>query len=111
MSAHARGNLAFVELADVCRLARYPNVAVKASALPCHSTMPYPFRDLYPYLRRIYDAYGPRRLMWGADLSRLTSTYRECLDHFREGLDFLSEEDKEWILGRTLAEVLDWPEN
>ena len=102
---------AFVSLDDLVELARYPNVTVMVSSAPCFSNEPYPFRDLYPYLRRIYDAYGPRRLMWGADLSRLTSTYRECLDHFREGLDFLSAEDKEWILGRTLAEVLNWPEN
>ena len=48
--------------------------------------------------------------MWGADLSRLTGSYRECLDHFRSGLDFLSTEDKEWILGRALAKTLNWPE-
>ena len=48
LGVHARGNLAFVELADVCRLARFPNVGVKASALPCHSTLPYPFRDSPP---------------------------------------------------------------
>ena len=48
LGVHARGNLAFVELADVCRLARLPNVAVKASALPCHSTMPYPFTGSAP---------------------------------------------------------------
>ncbi len=49
-------------------------------------------------------------MLWGADLSRLTSTYRECLELFQEALDFLSEEDREWILGKALAEVLNWPE-
>jgi hypothetical protein len=49
-------------------------------------------------------------MLWGADRSRLTSTYRECLDLFREGLDFLSAEDREWILGKALAEALNWPE-
>jgi hypothetical protein len=49
-------------------------------------------------------------MMWGADRSRLTSTYRECLDLFQDGLDFLTAEDKEWILGKTLAEALKWPE-
>jgi hypothetical protein len=31
------------------------------------------------------------------------------LAQFQEGLDFLSAEDKEWILGKSLAEVLKWP--
>ena len=81
-----------------------------ASSAPCFSNEPYPFRDLHQFLRRIYDAYGPRRMLWGADRSRLTSTYQECLDLFQKGLDFLTEEDKEWILGKTLAEALHWPE-
>ena len=31
-------------------------------------------------------------MLWGADLSRLTSTYRECLDLFQEALAFLSKQ-------------------
>jgi predicted TIM-barrel fold metal-dependent hydrolase len=91
-------------------LARYPNVTVMVSSAPCFSNEPYPFRDLHPYLRRIYEVYGPRRMLWGADLSRLTSSYSECLDLFRHALDFLSNDDKEWILGRALSEALNWPE-
>jgi len=105
-----RGAAAFAGIEDLRALARYRNVSVMVSSAPCFSNESYPFADLYPYLRRIYDAYGPRRLLWGADLSRLTGTYRECLDHFRYGLDFLSPDDKEWILGRALAETFNWPE-
>lgn len=101
---------AFAGLSDLLALARYPRIFVMASSAPCFSNEPYPFRDLHQYLRQIYDAYGPRRMLWGADRSRLTSTYQECLDLFQKGLDFLSEEDKEWILGKTLAEALLWPE-
>jgi predicted TIM-barrel fold metal-dependent hydrolase len=107
----ARGGQAFAALDQLLALAAYPRVFVKVSSAPCFSDEPYPFADIYPYLRQIYDAFGPQRLMWGADFSRLTSTYSECLEHFRSGLDFLSEDDKEWILGRTLAESLEWPED
>ena len=31
------------------------------------------------------------------------STYRECLDLFQDGIDFLTEEDKEWILGENFS--------
>jgi hypothetical protein len=49
-------------------------------------------------------------MLWGADLSRLRGSYRECLAQFQEALDFLTLEDKQWILGKSLAEVLRWPE-
>jgi predicted TIM-barrel fold metal-dependent hydrolase len=106
-----KGVDAFTTLDKLLALARYPNVTVMVSSAPCFSTVPYPFEDLRPYLQRIYDGFGPRRMLWGADLSRLTSTYLECLDHFRYGLDFLSEEDKDWILGRALAHTFNWPES
>ena len=105
-----RGPAAFADLGDLLGLARYPNVAIMVSSAPCFSTELYPFRDLHVPLKRIYETFGPRRLLWGADLSRLTSTYRECLDLFREELDFLSAEDKNWILGGALSRVLRWPE-
>ena len=55
-------------------------------------------------------AFGARRLMWGSDITRLKGTYAECLRLFKDELDFLSDEDKEWVLGRSIAEVLNWPE-
>jgi predicted TIM-barrel fold metal-dependent hydrolase len=106
----SRGAAAFCELGGLLALARYPRVSVMVSSLPCFSNDTYPFRDLHFFIKRIYDAFGPRRMLWGADLSRLTSSYTECLDLFRQGLDFLSTEDNEWILGKALAGVLNWPE-
>jgi predicted TIM-barrel fold metal-dependent hydrolase len=105
-----RGPAAFAGIEELLALARYPNVTVMVSSAPCFSNEAYPFRDVHPYLRRIYDVYGPRRMLWGADLSRLTGSYSECLDLFRHALDFLSDDDKEWVLGRALAEALNWPE-
>ena len=78
---------AFAGIDELLALARYPNVSVMVSSAPCFSNEPYPFRDLHQYLRRIYEVYGPRRMLWGADLSRLRGTYRECLDRSGE-LDF-----------------------
>jgi predicted TIM-barrel fold metal-dependent hydrolase len=105
-----RGTEAFANLDDLLELARYPKVFVMVSSAPCFSNEAYPFRDIRPFLKRIFEAYGSRRLLWGSDITRLTCTYRECLDHFRMSLDFLSSEDKEWILGKTLATVLNWAE-
>ncbi len=98
----------FADLDELLALARYPGVSVKTSAVPCYSTEAYPFGNMKPYLRRIYDAFGPKHMLWGSDFTRLPCSYRECLDHFRSELDFLSSEDKEWILGKAVLQLLKW---
>ena len=91
-------------------LARLPNVSVKVSALPCFSSEPWPFKNLNAPLKRVIDAFGPKRSFWGTDLSRIldTCTYRQAVTHFTEELDFLSPADLEWIMGRGLRETLRW---
>jgi predicted TIM-barrel fold metal-dependent hydrolase len=93
----------------VIKLARLSNVAVKASALPCYVTESYPFPSLHPQIRRVVEAFGPRRVFWGTDLSHLPCPYRQAVTLFTEELDFLSATDKEWIMGRAIAEWLNWP--
>lgn len=92
------------------QLARFPNVAVKASSLPSVVTEPYPFPSLAPRIRRIVDTYGPERTFWGSDLTRLPCTYRQAVTHFTETLDFLSPQDLEWVMGRGVSEWLGWEE-
>jgi predicted TIM-barrel fold metal-dependent hydrolase len=101
---------AFASLDDLLKLAAFPKVSVKVSSAPNFSKESYPYRDIEPVLRRIYDAFGARRMHWGADITRLASTYRDCLRHFQEGLDFLTPDDQEWILGKAIAEAINWPE-
>ncbi|CAM3813709.1 amidohydrolase family protein [Bordetella tumulicola] len=105
-----RDDACFADLDRLLALARLPNVYVKMSAAPCYSSEPYPFQNIQPYLRRIYDAFGPRRSMWGSDFTRLPCTYQECVDHFRLALNFIDPEDLEWVMGKTAAQVLRWPE-
>ena len=99
---------AFRGLERLLALAKRPNVAVKASALPCYTADAYPYRWLHPYLRRVYDAFGPRRMFWGTDLSRLPCTYRQGITMFTEEIPWLSADDKEWIMGRGVCEWLGW---
>jgi predicted TIM-barrel fold metal-dependent hydrolase len=99
----------FADLDKLLALARFPNVAVKATALPCYSTEPYPFANLAPYLQRTFDAFGSERLMWGSDVTRLPCSYSECLDHFRQELPFLTDEDRANVLGGTAARLSRWP--
>ena len=106
-----KDNEAFSGLAHLLALARHTNVAVKVSALPCYTTDEYPYRSIHPYVRRVYDSFGPRRMFWGSDLSRLpkSATYRQAITMFTEEMPWLSRDDLEWIMGRGLSEWLDWP--
>ncbi len=99
---------AWADKADLLALARYKNVGVKVSSLPCFSTEAYPFKNLHSHIRSMYDQFGPQRMMWGSDKTRLTCSYAENIQLFTEALSFLNSEDKEWIMGRALATALDW---
>jgi predicted TIM-barrel fold metal-dependent hydrolase len=91
------------------KFAGYKNVAVKASCLPCYVAEPYPFPTLHPQIRRVVDAFGANRVMWGTDLSQSPCSYRQNVTLITEELDFLSSVDKEWIMGKSLAHWLRWP--
>lgn len=93
---------------ELVTLARRPNVAVKATSLPSNVTEGYPFPSLHQRIRRVVEAFGPRRVFWGSDLTRLPCTYREAVTMFTEHLDFLSADDLEWIMGRGVREWLGW---
>lgn len=99
---------AFADLDEVLALARHPNVAAKMSALPCYSSEGYPFPGLHGPIRRVCDAFGPRRMLWGTDYSRLPVPYRDAVRLFTEAVDFLTPADREWVMGRTAAEWLGW---
>ena len=95
---------------DIVPLAKYPNVSVKVSSAPNFSLESYPFRDMNEHLKRCFDAYGPRRCHWGTDLTNsfAKATYRQRIEQFTKELDFLSEEDKDWVMGRSILERLKW---
>jgi hypothetical protein len=46
-------------------LAKYPNIAVKATGQAGYAEDAYPFRSLHPYLHRCFDAFGPEQMFLG----------------------------------------------
>jgi predicted TIM-barrel fold metal-dependent hydrolase len=99
------------KIADAVALAKYPNVSIKMSNLVNTSLESYPFRDLNDHLKRVLDAYGPQRCYWGTDLTNTSFTrvtWRQRITHFTEELSFLSESDKDWVMGRSIRERLKW---
>ncbi len=104
------GPPAWADLADLLALSRFPNVYAKASCMPIYSVEPYPHRDIPGHLRRVFDAFGPEHMLWGSDLTRLPGSYLNCVRLFTNELEFMDSEDREWVMGKTLAHVLRWPE-
>jgi predicted TIM-barrel fold metal-dependent hydrolase len=105
-----KNNMTTSAIDQTVALAKYPNVSCKMSASPGHSSEPYPFRDMNVHLHRVFDAFGPQRCYWGTDMTNsfAKATYRQRMTHFTEQLDFLSDDDKDWIMGRAILARLGW---
>lgn len=104
----AKGDAAFANLNALLALARYPNVAIKATGAPGYSGETYPFPDLHDGLHRIFDAFGPTRFFWGTDLTRMPCSYRQCVTLFTEELPWLKGRDLELVMGQGVRDWLDW---
>ena len=54
-----------------------------------------------------YDAFGPRRMMWGSDYPPVSGRegYRNALQGVMGHPAFKSDEDKEWVMGKTAMNV------
>jgi predicted TIM-barrel fold metal-dependent hydrolase len=98
------------ETTNLLRLARLPNVTVKVTEFYNHSkTREYPYADVLPTVRRVYDAFGPRRLMWGTGfvhgerVGRIP--YAQELELIREHVPFFTPEEQAWILGETARKL------
>jgi predicted TIM-barrel fold metal-dependent hydrolase len=99
---------AFVTMPQVVALAKFPNVAVKVTGGPQYVSDGYPFRSLGPRYRAIYDAFGPRRMFWGTDITRMPCTWAECVTAFTEHQTWLGDADKALIMGDAICDWLGW---
>jgi L-fuconolactonase len=97
------------ELEKLIALKRYPKLFVKISHTWSISRQPYPWLDAQEYVKRLYDAFGPQRLMWATDwpIVENVSTYDRALKVVRDDMKFLNAGDKSWILSKTIERV--WP--
>lgn len=103
----AKGDAAFPAMNELTALAKHPNVAVKLTGGPFYADDAYPYKSLHRHYRRMYDAFGPRRLFWGTDITKMPCSWRECVTHFQE-IDWLSEADKRLIMGDAICAWLGW---
>ena len=86
---------------NLLALSKYPGVYVKATRIDGISEQDFPHGDLHPWIRAVYEAFGAKRMLGCTGFPE--NPQRGDAIGFRavEAMDFLSAEDKEWILGRT----------
>ncbi|MYD49927.1 MAG: amidohydrolase [Dehalococcoidia bacterium] len=97
-------------MTPVLNLAKYPNVYVKL--IPHKEEEPFPYKDSYDAFKRLYDAFGPQRLMWGTNFPGVEreTKYAPALEVFQEHIDWLTGEDKRWLLGETAMGIYNFNE-
>jgi L-fuconolactonase len=99
----------FATLDNVLALAKRPNVAAKVTAMPCYAAdKSYPFKSVHPHIKRVFEAFGPKRTFWGTDWSRLPCSYRQGVTMFTEEMPWLNGDDLEWVMGRGVCDWLGW---
>ena len=104
----ARPDKTWSNLPELLATAKFPNVALKATGAPSYSSEAYPYRDIHGHIRKLYDAFGPERMFWGTDITRMPCPWKQCVTMFTEELPWLSKTDKELIMGRALCTWLGW---
>ena len=97
------------ELDKLLALAQFPRVYVKISHTWSISSEPYPHRDTWAQVKTVLDTFGRERTMWGTDwpVSKSKIDYGKTLELVRDEMDFLTGEDKEWLLSKTIERL--WP--
>jgi len=85
-----------VEYADVLDLARFDNVYMKLSGLNHFSDDAPLYLDARPFTRRVVDAFGPDRMVWGSGTPAIVDAHMEGY----------SEADRAKVKGGNLARLL-----
>jgi predicted TIM-barrel fold metal-dependent hydrolase len=103
----ADGQVRDRDVEALCALAKHQNVYVKVSAFYALGKKQPPYLDLVPIIRRVFDSFGPQRLMWASDCPFQVDhhQYDQSVALVRDHLSFLSASDREWLLGKTAERV------
>src|SRR6267154_784308 len=65
--------------------------------------------QLLAILHGCFDAFGPERMFWGTDITRMPCSRRQCMTLFTEELPWLKGRDLDLVMGEALCNWNDWP--
>lgn len=97
----------FETFKELLKFAQYPNLTIKMPGFGEFCRVPLPFDPIPPLVDMTLEAFGPQRVMWGSDYPPVSG--REGYDNsLRVPMDYLSklsEDEREWIFGKTALQV------
>ena len=96
------------DLKNLCRLARHKHASVKVSAYYALGEKKPPHLELIPMIKRLFEAFGPQRLMWASDCPyqiQGANNYKDSISLIRDRIDWLTPEDRQWLLRKTAEKV------
>jgi predicted TIM-barrel fold metal-dependent hydrolase len=104
----ADGTIRPQDVDALCALARHPKVLVKVGAFYALGKKTPPYLDLGPMIQRVVQAFGAKRCMWESDcpFQVVAHKYADSIALIRDRLDFLTNEEKDWLLRRTAEQTL-----
>lgn len=88
------------EYLQVLALAKLPQVYMKLgrTGVESASKQPFPHLDAKPLIKRVYEAFGPERILWG-ELGANSVEFGRSIQLFGTMFDFVAEDDKAKIRG------------
>jgi len=92
------------EFEGILRLAKLPQVRMKYSGVNYSSKEPFPHKDAIPLVRRVWDAFGPDRLIWGV-LGSNAKEFERQVQLFDQMFGFASESDRAKIRGQNAVKL------
>lgn len=98
---------AMVHMPQLLALAKHPNIAVKATGAPGYSAESYPFPIMQGYLKQIFDAFGPERMFWGTDITKMPCPWRQCVSMLSD-VPWLNDNDRRLIFGDAICAWWGW---
>lgn len=99
----ANGPITDQDVDALCALSEHKQVMVKVGAFYALGKKEPPYSDLASLIQKVVKAFGPRRCMWESDcpFQVAKQKYADSIDLVKKRLDFLTEDDREWLLGKT----------
>jgi predicted TIM-barrel fold metal-dependent hydrolase len=102
------GAIRDADVEALCALAKHPKISVKVGAFYALGKKTPPYLDLVPLIKRVVQAFSPKRCMWESDcpFQVVKDRYTDSLALVRDHLDFLSKDERDWLLYRTAEQIL-----
>jgi predicted TIM-barrel fold metal-dependent hydrolase len=99
----------WADLPKVLELAQRTNCVIKVSGACTLSQKPYPFPDIWDPLKRVFDAWGFERCLWGTDWTRAFAVvnYEQAVRPFVETTK-LSASERAMLMGGACAKAYGW---